>query len=63
MCRAVNEVNAAIIVGFLKNVSIHASYSPNIGVKGRTPSCEVYVQKDKLEEALKMLKEQGLIVF
>ena len=61
--RATDETNAAIIKGFLENNGIHATCAPNISNRGRVNiSATVYVSEDKSEEALKLLKEQGLIV-
>ncbi|MDO8575450.1 MAG: DUF2007 domain-containing protein [bacterium] len=60
--KAIDESNAAIIRGFLENNGIHATYSPDINYRGRVNiSATVYVSEEKYEEALKILKEQGLI--
>lgn len=56
-----NEVNAALIKGFLEGYGIKASYAHNTGRNGRVASCVVYVPEEKAEEALILLKEQGLI--
>ncbi len=58
---APNEINAALIKGALENVGIHATYANNIGRYGHVASCVVYVSEDKSEEALKLLKELGLV--
>jgi hypothetical protein len=60
--KAPNETNAAIIKGFLENNGIHATYSSDVGARGRVNvSATVYVQEEKSEEAMRLLKEQGLI--
>ena len=56
-----NEINAALIKGFLENHGINATYANNTGKSGRVASCTVYVPEEKSEEALKLLKEEGLI--
>lgn len=56
-----NEVNASLIKGFLRSNGIEASYAPNTGKNGHVASCTVYCIEEKSEEALKLLKEQGLI--
>ncbi len=64
---AAGVVNAQIIVGFLENVGIHAKYAPAVdtllwkGTTSAVTSQHIYVSKEKSEEALKLLKEQGLI--
>ena len=57
----VDEVNAAIIKGFLESNGIKASYSPRMNRNGRARSCDVYMFEDKLAEATELLKKQGLI--
>ncbi len=60
-------VNAQIIVGYLDGVGIHATYAPAVdsllwkGTTTAATSQHIYVSKEKAEEALKLLKEQGLI--
>lgn len=56
-----NEVNASIIKGLLESNSIKSSYASNTGRLGRVASCTVYCEESKSEEALKLLKEKGLI--
>ena len=56
-----NEMNASLIKGFLENLGIKASYAPNAGKHGQVAACTVYCDEEKWEEALKLLKEQGLI--
>jgi CheY-like chemotaxis protein len=56
-----NEVNAALIKGFLENHGIQASYAPNVGKNGRVASCVVYCIENKKDEALELLKKEGLI--
>lgn len=56
-----NEINASIIKEVLKSNGIEASYAPNTGKNGHVASCTVYCVEEKFEEALKLLKEQGLI--
>lgn len=58
---ATNEVNASIIKGVLESNGIKASYAPNTGRNGHVARCTVYCQEDKVEEALKLLREEGLI--
>ncbi len=64
---AMGVVNAQIIVGFLESVNIRAKYAPAVdslmwkGATTATTSQHIYVSKEKAEEALKLLKEQGLI--
>jgi hypothetical protein len=56
-----NEANAAIIKGFLENHGIQASYAPNMSRKGMIASCTVYCIENKKEEALELLKKEGLL--
>lgn len=56
-----NEINASLIKGFLENIGIRTTYANNFGRSGQVAECTVYVPKEKLEEALRLLKEQGLI--
>jgi len=64
---AAGIVNAQIIVGFLEGANIHATFAPAVdsllwkGTTSATTSQSVYVSEEKAEEALKLLKEQGLI--
>ena len=65
---AAGIVNAQIIVGFLEGFGIHATYAPAVdsflwrGTSTPATSQHVYVTEEKAEEALKLLKEEGLIV-
>ena len=65
-----SEINASIIKGFLESAGIKITYGPsgNIsmlaaggGSMGPNQPQNVFVPKEKVEEALKLLKEQGLI--
>ena len=58
---ALNEVNASIIKDFLISKGIQASYAANSGYQGHVSSCTIYCIAGKEEEALKLLKEEGLI--
>ncbi len=59
---AKDVANASIIKGFLESAGIAATYGPNFsGYVGHVPSCIVFAPEEKAEEALKLLKEQGLI--
>ena len=60
---AANEANAVIMRDFLESNGIHTSYAPNTGRYGHALSCTVYCIENKSEEAVKLLKEQGLIVY
>ena len=62
---ASGEVNASIIKEFLESVGIEAKYGPqgsgNKGSGGPNMPQTVYVPEEKAEEALKILKEEGLV--
>ena len=62
---ASGEVNASIIKIFLESNGIRVSYgpesNPNLGSAGPNVPQTVYVEEGKSGEALKLLKEQGLI--
>jgi len=60
------EVNASVIKGFLENNGIQATLSIGNNVRSNalssaTMSYLVFAPEEKAEEALKLLKEQGLI--
>ncbi len=67
---AAGEVNASIIKGLLESVGIEASYGPsgNIslmaprgGSMGPNQPQNVFVEEEKAEEAMALLREQGLV--
>ena len=62
VARASNEVNASIMKSFLESNGIRASYSSSGSRYGIAASCIVYCDKEKIDEATKLLKDQGLIV-
>lgn len=70
---AAGEVNASIIKGLLESVGIEASYGPSgnisivnmlispIGSMGPNQPQNVFVEEEKAEEAMVLLREQGLV--
>lgn len=62
---ASGEINASIIKSFLESNGIKSSYGPesmpNIGSAGPNVPQTIYVDDDKSEQALRLLKKQGLI--
>lgn len=64
---AKGEVNASIIKDVLESAGIKTKFGPSdtpfsyYGTLGPNQSQDVLVPKDKMEEALKLLKEEGLI--
>lgn len=67
---AAGEINASIIKGFLESNGIETSYGPggNVsilstggGSMGSNQAQNIFVEDAKAEEALKLLKDQGLI--
>ena len=64
------EVNASIIKGFLESAGIRATYGPsgNISILasgggsiGPNQPQNVFVEEEKAEEAMSLLKDQGLV--
>jgi hypothetical protein len=60
---ASGEANASIIKGFLDGNGIKATFGPqgfiaNSGSRGSNQPQNVFVEEDKAEEAMKLLKEQ-----
>ena len=63
---AAGEINASIIKGFLESNGIETKFGMGNTTHSRgvgSPAMEqsVFVEEDKAEEALKLLKDQGLI--
>lgn len=62
---ASDVVNAEIIKGFLSGCNIEAKYGPrgsgNRGSGGPNMQQTIFVEEDQADEALKLLKVQGLI--
>ena len=67
ICNTGGEVNASIIKDFLKSAGIHATAGPdsdlsaNFGSLGPNQLYSVFVEHGKVEESLRLLKEQGFI--
>lgn len=66
IANAADEMNASIIKGFLETHGIHSTFGPmssgtNSGTSGPNRRQHVYVEEKDAEQALKLLKEQGLI--
>ena len=63
---ASGEINASIIKGFLESNGIEAKFGMgnNVhsnGVGSSTMSQAVFVEEEKAEEAMALLREQGLV--
>jgi hypothetical protein len=62
-----NEINAAMIKGFLESRGIHATFGPagnagvGLGSAAAGQDQHVLVEPKNKEEALKLLREEGLI--
>jgi hypothetical protein len=66
ICQASGEINASIMKDFLEGNGIHSTCGPAgtnayNGSAGSGQAYLVFVMNEKKEEALKLLKEEGLI--
>ena len=64
---APGEVNAQIVRDLLQSAGIHTTFGPAdspfsyYGTLGPNQAQNILVPKDKVEEAMKILKEEGLV--